>query len=733
MNKKHIFTITKKEFLSFFNNPTGFLLIIPFILIISILYFQTAFLYGEASLRSIFDLLPFFLLFLAPTIAMRTFAQEQKNKTLELLYSQPVNEAEIVLGKFFGSMAFYLVLLLSTILLPLTTIIYAQPDLGVIISQYLGALFVGGAFLAIGIAAATLTSSQVASFLLGAAISFGFILLGMDFVLMAIPQFLSSFISELAIIPHMNNISRGALDLRDLLYFLTIIGTFLMLSIIKLSYRKTIEDKQAKQRQDIALILIIGIGIVLNILMQNYPLRLDLTTNRLFTLSKGTKQTLQNLPDVININLYNSENVPGQFQANVKTTKDLLKDYESLAKGKIKVNYRNPDTNEDDKKLANEEGIQPVQFNTVANNSFAVQNGYFGLSLQYSDKKEVIPFIQSTENLEYQLTRYIRKMTAKEKTKLAVLTQNQDKESIQLFNNNLETQYQLEDVTELDSTEAKLDTSALLIYGMQNSIGATASANIANYVNNGGDLLFLVENHNINTQYGTVSNFQTGLEDLMDKYGIKINQDLVYDLQMNETITLNGGTLQYMIPYPFWIKSIPADKNFSPTAGINSVSLIWSNSFDLETVEGVTHTKVLTTGQNAGSKTQNYNILPNKLTEETFANDELKPRTVAVAAQKNSSKILAVGDSEFIFDQFTNNDPNNLNFALNIIDWVAGDDNIASISRKSGMNPVFQFSSANMAQIVKWVNILLPSILVTAFAVFYLGKRKSLAQRKYQE
>jgi len=432
---KIVWTILKKEFKSYFNSPIGYVLLVPFLLLGFFLYFRSALLSNQGSLRPLMDLLPYLLLFLAPAIAMRTFSQEQKNKTQELLFAHPITELEIVLGKFLAALSFYLVFLGLTLGIVIVLFMFSTPDPGIIIAQYLGAIFIGGAFLAIGIAAATYTTSQVASFLLASAISFAFILIGFDVILLALPHFIAQFVTELAILPHVNNLSRGLLDLRDVLYFFTIIAVFLLLAVNKLSQRKLVEDKNAKQKLNIALGLLIGIAVVLNIFMVEYPLRLDITFNRLFTLSNGTKKTLESLPDIVTINVFTSANLPGPEQVKVRQIKDLLSDYKRYGKSKLIIKYLDPDTDTDAMALANQSGVEKVQFRTLANNSFAAVAGYEGISINFSDKKEVIPFVQKVDDLEYQLTRKIYKLVNPEKIKLGIFTQNKPYDQQKSINN----------------------------------------------------------------------------------------------------------------------------------------------------------------------------------------------------------------------------------------------------------------------------------------------------------
>jgi len=735
MNKNNIFTISKKEFLGYINSATAYILTVPFILITFFLYFRQAFVTNQASLRPFFDILPYILLFIAPAIAMRTFAQEQKNKTLEVLFSHPISELEIVLGKFLGSLAFFASMLAATVTLPITAVAFSNPDLGVIVSQYLGALFVGGAFIAIGLATASLMESQVASFLSAAAISFALILIGTDLVLLGLPSTLGAFVSQLAILPHASNISRGALDLRDLLYFITLIGLTLTIAVIKLSSRKIAENPSSRQKMSLALGVILALGIITNVLMYSYPIRIDLTGNRQFTLSNGTKTTLANLPDLVTISLFTSSNLPGTVETSVRQTRDLLRDYQRLGKGKIKLLEKHPDRNPQDKALATQEGIQEVQFNTLSDNAFAVQAGFVGISMQYLDKKETIPFIQNASDLEYQLTRLIRKMTVNKIPELALYTQpnvsySGQTSAINALRQTLKDQYAINDL-DLSQSEASITGNALLVYGLTNSLGATASAKIKSFITGGGNTLLLLDNHTVNPQMGTAPSYNLGIEDLLaSDFGITVNQDLVYDLRLNEIITLQSGNQQYLLPYPFWLKALPAKTKKIALGNIGSVTMAWPNSFSLISKEGVSHEIILTTSKNGGAQTGSFQISPDMMKPEEFkADGQEKP--LAVMAENANSKVIVVGDSDFLTDQFVQNANANLNFASILIDQVAADDVMATVNQKSADNPVFVFGSASQAETIQWLNILGAPLAVAAIGVWWLWKRKKMYKRVY--
>jgi len=172
MKQNIIIRLAKKEFFGYINSALAYTVIVPFLLLSIFIYTRTALVGGEASLRPYFELLPWFLLLLAPALSMKLLTDEHKSETLELLFAHPISEFEIVLGKFLGALAFFGVILLTTIGLPLTLIVYSRPDIGQLIGQYIGAIFIGATFISIGIAASAYVKNAISSFLLGASISF---------------------------------------------------------------------------------------------------------------------------------------------------------------------------------------------------------------------------------------------------------------------------------------------------------------------------------------------------------------------------------------------------------------------------------------------------------------------------------------------------------------------------------------------------------------------------------
>jgi len=193
---------------------------------------------NQSSLRPFFSILPWIFLFLAPAVTMRSWAEEKKLGTLEILMTLPVNNWEIVIGKFLASFIFLMVTLCLTFPLVMTVNVLGNPDMGPVWGGYLGAFLLGGAYLAIGLFASSITENQIVSFIIAIIICFVFLIIGEDFVLMNAPTRLVPILSHLGLGSHFQSIGRGVIDSRDIVYYLSVIGFFLFLNQIAIEQKK---------------------------------------------------------------------------------------------------------------------------------------------------------------------------------------------------------------------------------------------------------------------------------------------------------------------------------------------------------------------------------------------------------------------------------------------------------------------------------------------------------------
>ena len=221
---KPAFTIMKRELKAYFTAPVAYIVTALFLIVSGILFFSTFFLYDRAELRQYFSLLPVLLSFFIPALTMRIFAEERRVGSIETLMTLPVTELDVVTGKYLASFISTLIMLAPTLFYILPTVIFGSPDFGPIVGGYLGAVFLCASFTAIGVFATSVTKNQIIAFFTGFIICI--VLTLIDSFLVFLPSPIVSLLSYLSANEHFTSISRGILDTRDLIYFISLTALF---------------------------------------------------------------------------------------------------------------------------------------------------------------------------------------------------------------------------------------------------------------------------------------------------------------------------------------------------------------------------------------------------------------------------------------------------------------------------------------------------------------------------
>lgn len=236
MNWNTVSAVYKKEMKSYFGSPMAYIVISVFLLITGWFFTLNLFKENLAHLRSIFDILPFLLVIYAPAISMKLIAEERKSGTMELLVTMPVRDFEIILGKYLASFVLFAVGLAFTLIYALTVIILGHAQIGPMIAGYLGLLLCGGAYIAFGLLGSAVTENQIVAFILSFLLSAIFAIL--VYSAMVVPPPIADIVQYLSTTYHFQNIARGVIDSRDVVYFLSLIFAALLLSSRALARRK---------------------------------------------------------------------------------------------------------------------------------------------------------------------------------------------------------------------------------------------------------------------------------------------------------------------------------------------------------------------------------------------------------------------------------------------------------------------------------------------------------------
>lgn len=215
-----VINIFVKEFKSYVISPIAYIVISIFLIITGWFFFSTFFLYGQSEMRNFFSLLPVIFSFIIPAVTMRLFSEEFNTGSYEMILTMPVSSRGIIIGKFLAASVFVAVMIVPTLLYSICITFLGDLDWGPVLGGYAGAILLGAAFSAIGLFASSLTRNQIIAFIIGMTLCFMLTLI--DKMLFFLPESALSLFQYLGADYHFQNISRGILDSRDILYFLSI-------------------------------------------------------------------------------------------------------------------------------------------------------------------------------------------------------------------------------------------------------------------------------------------------------------------------------------------------------------------------------------------------------------------------------------------------------------------------------------------------------------------------------
>lgn len=241
---KHTLVIFRRELSGYFSTPVAYVFAVVFLFLAGIFTFYFGRLYenDQATLAPFFSFLPWLFLFLVPAISMRLWSEERKSGTIELLLTLPVSMSQAVCGKFMAAWCFTAIVLSLTLPTWLTVNYLGNPDNGVIVAGYVGAFLLAGSYLAIGSFISALTRNQVIAFVVTVVVCFLFLVIGfpplLDWISAWAPSFVLDTVASFSFLTHVESISRGVIDVRDLLYFASLIVCFLVACAVMVDVEK---------------------------------------------------------------------------------------------------------------------------------------------------------------------------------------------------------------------------------------------------------------------------------------------------------------------------------------------------------------------------------------------------------------------------------------------------------------------------------------------------------------
>lgn len=717
----------------------AYIIAIVFLALNNFLFIRTAVVQEQASLRAMFQLLPWVNLFFISAMTMRTWAEERRAQTLNVLLSYPAALWQIVLGKYAASLAFFAAVLALTLPAAIGISLAGTLDWGVVAGQYVGALLLAAGMVAVGQWASTLTKNQVIAFIISIAMQFALFLISMDFVLLSFPYPLNLIGQQLGILSHFNAMTRGVIDLRDVLYFASMAFVFLSLSYAWLVRSKTSRVSPYWRKLQTSVSLLIVMAIVINLFGQTFTVRLDLTEQNLYSLSGATKSVLRNLNDSVRLTMYRSKKLPTQVELVSRDVQDILNDYSKYGGRNVVLEIKYPDDSEDIAAEARNKGIPAIRFNVVRQDEFTLQEGYLGVVIEYLDKRETIPFLQSTEDLEYRLTRAISALQSTGRKKVGYVSDfgGSGLDTWTKFSELLRSNYTVEQITLATADEnakpQEIDDSidALIIAAPTQRFSEAALAELGRYIDRGGKILWIVSGIIVDQPSLSVRKNETGLDALLAKGGITVNKDLVADLLSHQTVNFSSGLFTYYLPYPYWVNAAPSDHVLA--GNVQQVMAPWPSSLGVKSDAADVYPLIETTDKSV-KQTSGYQINPEQLPE--FAKMEMGKSLLAAVAERvpaandaEPGRWVVITASDFLEDGIAGQNQQNLALALNSIDWLMQNDALIAIRSKQSATSALVWKSRQQQNLVKWGNIAGVPVLVAAAGGYWLWRRRRISRQ----
>lgn len=624
--------LLRKEVALFFSSAIGYVIIAVWLLAASSMLWVFGGDYniadnGYATLRPFFSLAPMLLILFVPAVTMRTFAEEKRQGTLELLLSRPLHLSAVVLAKFLAAVVLMGIALLLTLTYAFSVQLMSNAGLdpGEVIGGYIGLFCIVSVFASLGVFASSLTVNQLVAFLVGALLAFAFFF-GFDLLASLYSDgSLHNLLSGLGINAHYRSLARGVIDSRDVVYFATLVTVFLLLTLIANARRR---DRRLLRNS----LIVVSALLLLNAASSFYYVRADLTEGKRYTLSPQSKELIKGLDQPLEVVLYLNGELNPAFDRLRTATTDLLEELSQYSGKGITLREVNPSSAPDEATRQqnylrmDERGLRGISVNERDREGKLSSKVIFpwmelvhgGDTVPVSLLKKNISLSPqevlnaSIGDLEYGLTEAIRLLTIKEPERIAFIeghgewTEPYVYEATEL----LSKYYSVDRGTLSGDPQELFPYKVLIIAAPRTAFTEREKFALDGYVMNGGSLFLLLDGVKISDEAFAASGESPtlkndlNLDDLLFTYGIRVNPVTVQDMNCTPIRIASSqvGTQETFRTVPWYFSPLlsptpnhPVTRNLSPLKSelVSTITFVGGQG------DGLKKTTLLTTSPNA--------------------------------------------------------------------------------------------------------------------------------------